>query len=133
MIDVERVLERWGEAGVMTLISLGPGGRWRLNQSGSSAWWEGTTLPECFAGLAEDVGGSLDVELIMAELADRGWQVLLKFDAERPKDKWTFVVNGTEPGQAVRVDAATMERAIAVVLRTLRTQPGDWAWTAELS
>ncbi|MGW0516192.1 hypothetical protein [Crossiella sp. NPDC003009] len=132
MIDVEQVMEQWGEQGVLSLLQLGPGRPWRLSLSGERR--EGATLAECFAGVPVRQGGSIDVELLMTELAGRGLSVLLKLDHERWAERgkpWTLLIE-EEPGFSARVDARTMREAFEVVLAKLRARSDGWEWTAEL-
>ncbi|WHT18396.1 hypothetical protein N8J89_35665 [Crossiella sp. CA-258035] len=132
MIDVERAMEQWGEQGVLSLLQLGPGTPWRLWLPGEHR--EGATLAECFAGLPARQDGSIDVELLMSELAGRGLNVLLKLDHERWAERgkpWTLLVE-EEPGFSARVDARTMREAFEVVLARLRARSAGWEWTVEL-
>ncbi|MCO1578037.1 hypothetical protein M8C13_19990 [Crossiella sp. SN42] len=133
MIDVEEAMERWGEQGLTSLLQLGPGTPWRLWLSREHR--EGATLAECFAGVPVRQGGSIDVELLMSELAERGLTVLLKLDHERWAERgkpWTCLLSEEEPGFVVRTDDKTMRRGLEAVLAELRAWSPGWEWTAEL-
>lgn len=78
----------------------------------------------------------MDIEALMARLAQAGVTTLIKADDERMAEggeTWTVMLSGTGLGNqgGIRAESDDLRSGLEEVLDRLAGRPGDWSWLNE--